>query len=242
MAVAAGIVPVAHGNDGGGSIRVPASANGVVGLKSSRGRISRSPILAQSWESLATQGMLTRTVRDSALTLDLLAGTMPGDPYGCPSPNQPFRDAASAGPAQLRIGLCDVNEAGPLHADCRDAVRAVGDALADLGHPARRALRRRGHPDPRSQPARRSHALAWAAPRGLGWRGVKGRVSASGHHRCGLWRGGWTSALVRVAQRCRKSRPTIPHARSQRTRPPFLPMGTHYATREKSGPAYGFFP
>ena len=126
VAVAAGIVPVAHGNDGGGSTRVPASANGVVGLKSSRGRISQGPILAQSWEGLATQGMLTRTVRDSALTLDLLAGTMPGDPYGCPSPDQPFRDAASADPAQLRIGLCDVNEAGPLHADCRDAVRAVG--------------------------------------------------------------------------------------------------------------------
>ncbi len=65
-------------------------------------------------------------MRDSALTLDLLAGTMPGDPYGCPSLDQPFRDAASADPAQLRIGLCDVNEAGPPHADCRDAVRAVG--------------------------------------------------------------------------------------------------------------------
>ena len=133
-AVAAGIVPVAHGNDGGGSIRIPASANGVVGLKASRGRISWGPILAQSWEGLATQGMLTRTVRDTALTLDLLAGFMPGDPYGCPAPDRPFREAASADPGQLRIGLCDVNEAGLLHPDCRDAVRAVGDVLADLGH------------------------------------------------------------------------------------------------------------
>ena len=133
-AVAAGIVPAAHGNDGGGSIRVPASANGVVGLKPSRGRISWGPILAESWAGLATQGMLTRTVRDCALTLDAIAGMMPGDPYGCPPPAGPFREAVSAEPGQLRIGLCDVNEAGPLHPDCRDAVRAVGDVLANLGH------------------------------------------------------------------------------------------------------------
>lgn len=133
-AVAAGIVPVAHGNDGGGSIRVPASANGVVGLKPSRGRVSWGPILAESWAGLATQGMLTRTVRDTALTLDAIAGFMPGDPYGCPSPAGPFREAVSADPGQLRIGLCDVNEAGPLHPDCRDAVRAVADTLASLGH------------------------------------------------------------------------------------------------------------
>ena len=133
-AVAAGIVPVAHGNDGGGSIRIPASANGVVGLKPSRGRISWGPILAQSWEGLATQGMLTRTVRDSALTFDVLTGTMPGDPYGCPAPDRPLREEVSADPGRLRIGLCDVNEGGALHPDCRDAVRAVGDVLADLGH------------------------------------------------------------------------------------------------------------
>ena len=133
-AVAAGIVPVAHGNDGGGSIRVPASANGVVGLKPSRGRISWGPILAESWAGLAAQGMLTRTVRDSALTLDVLAGATPGDPYGCPAPDRPFREELSADPGQLRIGLCDVNEAASLHPDCRDAVRAVGDVLADLGH------------------------------------------------------------------------------------------------------------
>ena len=133
-AVAAGIVPVAHGNDGGGSIRIPASANGVVGLKPSRGRISWGPILAESWAGLATQGMLTRTVRDSALTLDVLAGAMPGDPYGCPAPDRPFREEVSADPGRLRIGLCDVNEGGALHTDCRDAVRAVGDVLADLGY------------------------------------------------------------------------------------------------------------
>lgn len=133
-AVAAGIVPVAHGNDGGGSIRVPASANGVVGLKPSRGRVSWGPILAESWAGLATQGMLTRTVRDSALTLDVIAGMMPGDPYGCPAPAGPFREAVSADAGRLRIGLCDVNEAGPLHPDCRDAVRAVADTLANLGH------------------------------------------------------------------------------------------------------------
>ncbi|MDE0349510.1 MAG: amidase [Gammaproteobacteria bacterium] len=133
-AVAAGIVPVAHGNDGGGSIRVPASANGVVGLKPSRGRVSWGPILAESWAGLATQGMLTRTVRDSALTLDAIAGLMPGDPYGCPAPAGPFREAMSTDPGRLRIGLCDVNEAGPLHPACRDGARAVGDVLADLGH------------------------------------------------------------------------------------------------------------
>ena len=134
VAVAAGIVPIAHGNDGGGSIRVPASANGVVGLKSSRGRISWGPILGESWAGMATQGMLTRTVRDSALTLDLIAGPMPGDPYGCPAPARPFVQEVGAEPGQLRIGLCDINEAGPLHPDCRDAVRAVADKLANLGH------------------------------------------------------------------------------------------------------------
>ncbi len=133
-AVASGMVPIAHGNDGGGSIRLPASANGLVGLKSSRGRISWGPMVGESWEGFATQGMLTKTVRDCALTLDLLSGQMPGDPYGCPTPERPFTMEVNADPGRLRIGLCDENGFGPLHQDCRDAVRAVAEMLTDLGH------------------------------------------------------------------------------------------------------------
>ena len=133
-AVAAGIVPIAHGNDGGGSIRLPASATGLVGLKSSRGRISWGPTVGESWEGFATQGMLTRTVRDCALTLDVLQGYMPGDPYGCPVPSKPYVEEVAVDPGHLRIGICDVNGFGGLHTDCADTVRTVGDVLTGFGH------------------------------------------------------------------------------------------------------------
>jgi amidase len=100
-AVAAGMVPVAHGNDGGGSVRIPAACCGLVGLKPARGRISVAPELGDS--SLGIDGMLTRTVADTAAILDVLAGYEPGDATWAPPPAEPFALAAGRGPGRLRI-------------------------------------------------------------------------------------------------------------------------------------------
>jgi amidase len=133
-AVASGMLPVAHGNDGGGSIRIPAACCGLVGLKPSRGRISPSPELGDS--SLGIDGMLTRTVADTAAILDVLAGYEPGDATWAPPPVEPFAASAEREPGRLRI-------ASTLLPPTPDAVldplcaRAVGDAaelLRSLGH------------------------------------------------------------------------------------------------------------
>src|SRR4029077_13049359 len=102
-AVAAGILPVAHGNDGGGSIRIPAACCGLVGLKPSRGRISVAPELGDS--SLGIDGMLTRTVADTAAILDVLAGYEPGDGTRAPPPSRRFGGAAAADPGRMRIAF-----------------------------------------------------------------------------------------------------------------------------------------
>jgi amidase len=133
-AVAAGMVPVAHGNDGGGSIRIPAACCGLVGLKPARGRISPAPELGDS--SLGIDGVLTRTVGDTAAILDVLAGYEPGDATWAPPPHEPFAASAAGEPGSLRIAattLAPVREAevDPL------AARAVADAaelLRSLGH------------------------------------------------------------------------------------------------------------
>ncbi|MCP5180633.1 MAG: hypothetical protein H6994_12165 [Pseudomonadales bacterium] len=103
--MAAGIVPAAHGNDGGGSIRIPASLNGLVGLKSSRGRVSNGPFLGEAWSGLAHEGALTRSVRDAAALLDAIAGYEPGDPYGAPSFQRPLRAEVGQSPGALRVGF-----------------------------------------------------------------------------------------------------------------------------------------
>src|ERR1700761_5312803 len=102
-AVAAGIVPVAHGNDGGGSIRIPAACCGLVGLKPSRGRISVAPELGDS--SLGIDGMLTRSVVDTAAILDVLAGYEPGDATWAPPPATSFAEAAAGDPGRMRIAM-----------------------------------------------------------------------------------------------------------------------------------------
>src|SRR5215213_792432 len=104
-AVAAGLVPLAHANDGGGSIRIPASACGLVGLKPSRGRVSLQPAWSEAGLGLATDGALSRTVLDTAVALDVLAGYEPGDAYVVPPPSQPFADAARRDPGRLRIAF-----------------------------------------------------------------------------------------------------------------------------------------
>jgi amidase len=135
-AVAAGLVPAAHGNDGGGSIRVPSSACGLVGLKPSRGRTSLGPDLGESWSGLVAEHVLTRSVRDTAGILDAVAGPMPGDPYFAPPPVRPFRQEVGAAPGRLRIGAMRRAPGGafPVHADCVAAVTEAARLLEMLGH------------------------------------------------------------------------------------------------------------
>jgi len=104
-AVAAGMVPVAHATDGGGSIRVPAAACGLVGLKASRGRVSLGPETNESWAGATTEGMLCRTVRDAAATYDVLARHFPGDPYTAPALPMQATRARTVATAPLRIGV-----------------------------------------------------------------------------------------------------------------------------------------
>src|SRR5829696_4090023 len=102
-AVAAGMVPIAHGNDGGGSIRIPAACCGLVGLKPQRGRVSLAPDVGGSF--LVADGVLTRTVRESAALLDVLAGPELGDAWWAPEPSEPFATTAGRAPSGLRIAM-----------------------------------------------------------------------------------------------------------------------------------------
>ncbi len=133
-AVAAGMVPVAHGNDGGGSIRIPAACCGLVGLKPSRGRISAAPELGDS--SLGIDGMLTRTVADTAAILDVLAGYEPGDATWAPPPAQPFAQSATGTPGKLRIAATTLPPVPDALVDpvCAQAVADAADLLRSLGH------------------------------------------------------------------------------------------------------------
>jgi len=135
-AVAAGIVPAAHANDGGGSIRIPASACGVVGLKPSRGRGSFGPDVGDCVGGLAVEGSVTRTVRDTAAILDVVAGGMPGDPYTAPPPARPYREEVGRDPGSLRIGLMTHAPAGVAAVDpaCVAAVEDGARLLGSLGH------------------------------------------------------------------------------------------------------------
>jgi amidase len=135
-AVAARMVPVAHANDGGGSIRIPASECGLVGLKPSRGRVSLGPFIGDAWHGLAIEGVVCRSVRDAAGVLDAIAGAMPGDPYAAPAQERPFAQEVGAEPGKLRIGMMKRTPAGsaPLHSDCVAAVESTGRLLESLGH------------------------------------------------------------------------------------------------------------
>ncbi len=135
-AVAARMVAVGHASDGGGSIRIPSSVCGLVGLKPSRGRVSAGPDFGDLWAGLATEGAVTRSVRDAAAVLDVIAGKMPGDPYSAPPQLRPFAQEAGAAPGRLRIGLMKRTPAGgaPLHPDCVAAVTETARLLESLGH------------------------------------------------------------------------------------------------------------
>lgn len=133
-AVAAGIVPIAHANDGGGSIRIPASECGLVGLKPSKGRVSFGPKLGEGWAGAAIDGVVTRTIRDTARVLDGISPAWPGDPYWAPIPAMSFEQAISNTPEQLRIGLATQSPWGPVHPDCIAAVEQTALALQEFGH------------------------------------------------------------------------------------------------------------
>ena len=134
-AVAAGLVPAAHANDGGGSIRIPASACGLVGLKPSRGRVSLGPDASFS-ALVVCEHVVCRTVRDSAAFLDVIAGPMPGDPYVAPPPARPYREEVGADPGPLRIGLMTAAPGGfaITHPDCVAAAESGARTLEGLGH------------------------------------------------------------------------------------------------------------
>jgi amidase len=133
-AVASGMVPIAHANDGGGSIRIPASCCGLVGLKATRGRVSLSP-LGEFVGGIAIEGVVTRTVRDTAVALDVLAGYEPGDPYWAPEPAAPFADAPGRDPGTLRIAFTTASPNGvPVDDACVTAVRETVDLLESAGH------------------------------------------------------------------------------------------------------------
>ena len=135
-AVASGMVPAAHANDGGGSTRVPASECGLVGLKSTRSRVSLGPEYGEVWQGLVNEHVVTRSVRDTAAILDAIAGPMPGDPYFATPPTRPFLEEVGTDPGVLRIGvLADFpGQATPLHPDCVAAVHATAQLLSSLGH------------------------------------------------------------------------------------------------------------
>jgi amidase len=132
-AVAAGMVPLAHGSDGGGSIRIPAACCGLVGLKPARGRISRGP--EQGDDFLVQDGVLSHTVAETAELLDVLAGYETGDATWAPPPAQPFASAARREPGRLRIGFTIES---PIESEldpvCERAVRDAAELLEGLGH------------------------------------------------------------------------------------------------------------
>jgi amidase len=144
-AVASGMVPVAHGNDGTGSIRIPASCCGLVGLKPSRGRVSPGPGRSGGLLGNICEFVLTRTVRDAAALLDVLSGPMPGDVFTAPPPARPYREEVGRLPGKLRIGLLLHDAAlaqlkairpdiADVHPECVTAVKKTGRQLESLGH------------------------------------------------------------------------------------------------------------
>ncbi len=133
--VAAGALPMGHGNDGGGSIRIPAAWCGLVGLKPSRGRVPIGPAVGEAVSGFAHEFALTRTVRDAAALLDAVSGPAPGDRYYVAAPDRPFTDSLGGAPAGLRVAGCTTSPFGiPVADPVRGAVEEVLGVLERMGH------------------------------------------------------------------------------------------------------------
>ncbi|MFD8944314.1 amidase [Streptomyces californicus] len=134
-AVAAGVVPLAHGTDAAGSLRLPAAYNGLFGLKPTRGRVSLGPDVDELFSGLAVPGGVSRTVRDSAALLDQIRGPEPGDPYAAQQPSRPYAEEVTRPPGRLRIGVLAQAWGGRrTSAPVADALSRTAALLADLGH------------------------------------------------------------------------------------------------------------
>ncbi|MBB6171520.1 amidase [Nocardiopsis mwathae] len=134
-AVAAGIVPAAGANDGGGSIRIPAACCGLVGLKPGRGRVPFGPAAGEPMHGAAVNGVVTRTVRDSAVLLDAMAGPEPTSPYPIAPPERPYADEVARDAGRLRIGFTHRSPLGTrVHPEAATAVRNAAGLLEKLGH------------------------------------------------------------------------------------------------------------
>jgi len=133
-ALAARMVPIAHGNDGGGSIRIPSSCCGVFGMKPCRGRTPVGPEFGEEWEGFAIDHALSITVRDSAALLDATSAPDAGAPYGIPAPARPFLEEVGAKPGKLRIAFFTKGAADVTHPDCVAAAEAAARLCESLGH------------------------------------------------------------------------------------------------------------
>lgn len=139
-AVGAGIVPIATASDGGGSIRIPAASCGTVGLKPTRGRVTWGPGSGDPLFGWAVNFVCTRSVRDTAAALDVLAGPLAGDPSAAPPPSRPFADEVGADPGCVRIAVSRRGWSGrTVHPEVAAACDATAGLLADLGHDVREA-------------------------------------------------------------------------------------------------------
>ena len=164
-AVAAGLVPMGHANDGGGSIRIPASECGLVGLKPTRARVSSGPEFGDVMGGLTVELVVSRSVRDTAALLDAVHGMEPGDPYGVPDPLRPYAEELGAAPGRLRIGIMAQapGEAVTVHPDCVEATEAAGRLLESLGHEVEAS-----YPKAMDDPGYTGHFITcWAA--GAAW-------------------------------------------------------------------------
>lgn len=151
-AVAAGVVPMAGGNDGGGSLRIPAACCGLFALKPSRGRVSNGPGFGEVWFGACSEGVVSRSVRDSALALDVLVGPEPGDPFVSAPPAEPFTQVLARPLRRLRVAFSTASPIGtPVHPEAVAAVQA-----------AARLLERQGHAVEEAAPPIDGHALAQA--------------------------------------------------------------------------------
>ncbi len=134
-AVAAGFAPLAHGSDGGGSIRIPASCCGLFGLKPTRARIPSGPLVGEGWGGLSVHHVLSRSVRDSAAMLDATEGPADGDPYQVQRPERPYLEEVSAPPGRLKIALQRRPLSGAAVApECESALEDAGRLMESLGH------------------------------------------------------------------------------------------------------------